>query len=158
MGDSSEASLVLELADVVTALTCRQNEFLGHVRGFRADVLGPPAAATYEPPPPRLLQPPPPPPPLQRVGAAEPGRLIRPPMTVVAPPLPAAPTASGTAGAGDHRELGTSPPHTRPLKTGGDQRRDVLPTKRDYDYFAELDDLLARIPTEATPRELDPPA
>jgi hypothetical protein len=44
------------------------------------------------------------------------------------------------------------------METGTDQRREVLPTKRDYDYFAELDDLLARIPTEATSRELDPPA
>jgi hypothetical protein len=43
------------------------------------------------------------------------------------------------------------------METAEDQHRVVLRTKRDYDYFAELDDLLARIPTEATPREVDPP-
>ena len=159
MGDSAEASLVLELADVVTTLTSRQNEFLGYVRGFRADVLGPGPTITYEPPPPRLLQPPPPPPPRRGVGTpTEPARLTRPLETVVAPPLPGPHDAPGTAEAGSQQEPDSSSPQAGALETVGDQRREVLRTKRDYDYFTELDDLLARIPPEATSRELDPPA
>jgi hypothetical protein len=48
------------------------------------------------------------------------------------------------------------PPAVVPPTGGVRVQAGLHPTKRDYDYFAELDDLLARLPLETQPQERSP--
>jgi len=131
MTDPSAGTLLLELVDVVTDLTRRQRELLQSLQSFRADILhADPTVADYSPPPPRFLLPPPPPP-----------RVAPPAPTVVARPAPPAPIGA---------------PSTAPRAPQGERRSHPLHRWRDYDYFAELDDLLARLPVQSQAQEQGP--
>jgi len=132
MYDPTEGTLVLELVDVVTELTRRQRELLGCLKDFRADFLeGPLALEAYQPPPPRFLQPPAP----RSVAPPRPEVTPRPVVAhpPVVAPVPPAPPATADPAVRVHR------------------------TKRDYDYFAELDDLLAHLPVDPEPQAPDSP-
>jgi hypothetical protein len=167
MNEPLAGTLVLELADVVSDLTCRQRELLRSLERFRVDLLGPETSlAAYRPPPPRFLTPPPPPPvAAPRVPCAPHPTHASPPPPAppVAPPVPVAPPPPGQLAVPLVESASVSPTIFLPVATpaparqqawGGDERSPALrQTKRDYDYFTELDDLLARLPDESRPRE-----
>jgi len=152
MSGQSEGTLVLELADVVAELTRRQRELLGCLREIRVDVLE--ASATLEssqPPPPRFLQPPPP---TTQRGHAERGQDPAVP-PVVAPVHAAGPVAPVVAAL---PPVITPPPPGPSAAVGAKPSPDRHTTRRDYDYFVELDDLLARLPPETEAQDPSPPA
>ena len=175
MSDRSEGTLVLELADVVSDLTHRQSELLGCLREFRAELLGAESTVeAHQTSPPRYLQPPPPaegqccidprgrvpiPASIPRAvpvaapmcpRSSRPGpapSAPAPPVPAPAPP-PAAPAPPAVSVLWDQpQRIASERPHRRHRWRAvaldfGDA------TKRDYDYFVELDDLLARLPVD----------
>jgi hypothetical protein len=148
MTDSSAGTLLLELVDVVTDLTRRQRELLRSLQTFREDILhAETTVAPYTPPPPRFLMPPPPPP---RVAPPAP-TVVAPPAPPVAPPLEEHRPRDAVA-----PEAPTSAPSTATRATVGERRSHPLHRWRDYDYFAELDDLLARLPVQSQAQEQGP--
>jgi hypothetical protein len=164
MNEPLAGTLVLELADVVSDLTRRQRELLQSLERFRMNLLAPETIpASYRPPLPRFLAPPPPPPVVApHVPYAPHPKLASPPPPAppVAPPVPFAPPPPAVPLV---ESASVSPrvalPETlrvpeRQATWGGGERSSALRrTKRDYDYFAELDDLLAHLPDESRPRE-----
>jgi hypothetical protein len=143
MSDQTERTIVHDLADVVGELTRRHAELLSSLKSVRDDLQGPRAVGDDERRSPRPTRPP-----------ARPGEAASPP--------------PGNEAVSKSRVVDTSP---RP-KVNGVHRPDaggdselwilrpvdlgVLPhplTRRHYDYFAELDDLLARLPVTTVPDE-----
>jgi hypothetical protein len=180
MSEQPEATLVLELADVVTELTRRQGELVEYLKGFRTDFLEEPARVdAYQPPPPRLVQPPAPLDPRPTPSGQSdksppwgPGAPRTPTPTILPAPLVAAPSPPQTRDPGPELRA-TEPmpaiavpqatpspvvgPPTNPLEVTMSPQESVLqPTKRDYDYFAELDDLLSRLPLNPDPQDPSP--
>jgi len=172
MSDSPQATLVLELADVVGELTIRQNELLSCVKRFRVDFLDAQRTDSFDPPPAYFLPPPPTPTavvigtwgPDIRSGSHGPhhGAL---PLPAGAPPrpfatLPLPPSASPDVemqrgGSAPNAPAAASPADFAPT-AGVRLQAGLHPTKRNYDYFAELDDVLARLPLETQPQERGP--
>ena len=165
MNDQSEGTIVLELAGVVAELTRRHGELASCLRSLREDLRTTPATVgVHEPPPPRLLQPPPPAP--AASPAPIPGGLTLPavPDGAAAPvehngaSVPSAPQLRP-----DSRETDSPPsedlqaPRPQLFDTGGSSVPPHPLTKRHYDYFAELDDLLARLPVTPSAGTPKPP-
>jgi hypothetical protein len=142
MTDESDGTIVLELADVVGELTRRHSELLGCLRSLREDLHGAPVIlGGYEPPPPRVVQPPQP----RRgatPGAAAGGVATASPVSGLT-----SPSTANAAPAADTRLVPAANPSGSPRPQ----------TKRHYDYFAELDDLLARLPASPSREETDRP-
>jgi hypothetical protein len=140
MTDESDGTIVLELADVVGELTRRHSDLLGCLRSLRRDLHdGTLTLAAYEPPPPRLVDPPPP---RRAAAAAGSGAAI----------------ASRDSGVTSPSTVNGKPVAETRLGSRGDPTGSHRPlTKRHYDYFAELDDLLARLPSSPPPEETHRP-
>jgi len=121
MNDESDARMVLEVTDALEELTRHHTELLHCVRSLHDELHRSPMAVSPEPPAPRLMQPPPP-----RRG-----------MSPLPPPQPIPPLAGGD-------DFGAPPPGTSHAVDQAGTPQSL--TKRHYDFFAELDDLLARLP------------
>jgi hypothetical protein len=136
MSDEPAGTIIRDLAEVVGELTRRQRELLSCLRTFREDLRGlSESGGDDQPPPPRFTRPPPPAGELVSRASTDEGMS----------------TSRGTDG--------TAPPSVNGVhgpERGGDLLGSLHPadrpglahplTKRHYDYFAELDDLLARLP------------
>jgi len=158
MTDEPDGTIVLELADAVGELTRRHSELLSCLRSLRVDLDGASLIlGVYEPPPPHLVEPPPP-------------HLVEPPPPHLVQPPPARRAATPGAGVGGVAMTspvsGVTSPSTvsaapvtdaRPVLAGDPSGSPRSLTKRHYDYFAELDDLLARLPASPTAEETDRP-
>jgi hypothetical protein len=143
MAQTSVSDPLLGLADAIEEHTNRQRELIECVRALRAFLVPAPNVdgtargdsllVTSPPPPPVSLTPPPvhPPPP---VHAAPPP----PPVSLTPPPVYAAP---GSETLGDSAD---SPPQLL-----------LRALKRDYDYFTELDEKLARLSIDLTTEDVD---
>ena len=133
MNDQSEGAIVRNLADAVGELTRRHGEFLSALQGLRVELhKASGSGRDHQPPPPRPSSTPSPP------------RMASPTARVASPPLVNA--GPGPRGDGD-----------RPGFEAADRGGTPRPlTKRHYDYFAELDDLLARLPARARPHGPEP--
>jgi hypothetical protein len=146
MSDAPER-LVLDLVDVLEQYTHRHVALLDCVRTFRAEFLGPAWTVDEagQPPAPRFIAPPPPPgprhtgPPAPRIDALSP---LPPPRPVV---VPTAPQVVAPPPAPPRQVAAVSAPAAAPVRA----------TKRDYDYFAELDEKLAHLRVEAGTEEVD---
>ena len=154
MNDSSEGTKALELVDVIADLTRRHNELLGCLRGLKDAMLK--VSATVGPeqsPQPRVPQLPP----LGAEVRAAPipdlppsSRALDGPALALSPD--GAPGSDASRARSDSRETNSAPPGD--LRASAAESRhpggSSVPfrplTKRHYDYFAELDDLLARLP------------
>ena len=155
MNDQSRATIGVQLADGVTDLTRRHSELLARLRYLREVLEGTPPIVGQQPPPARLLEPPPPP--RERTPAVDspsgPSTIwvqAPPPLTVVDTPaleVPDAPSSSSDLPSVLPVELDPTPAEA--LHGVGDPVRTHLATKRDYDYFTELDDLLAHLSVTA---------
>jgi len=172
MSDSPQATLVLELADVVSELTVRQNELLSCLKRFRVDFLDAQRTDPFGPPPAYFL-PPPPPPSAPVIAAWGPdvgsgshgphhdasplpaGAPTR-PFATLRPPPSSSPDLERERGGSVPNAAATAPPAVFAPTAGVRLQAKLHPTKRDYDYFAELDDLLARLPLEGQPQERSP--
>ncbi len=133
MNDQSQGAIVSKLADAVGELTRRHGEFLSALQGLRVELHKASASGRdYQPPPPRLTLPPSPP------------KAASPTARVASPPLVNAGTGPGRDGDRSGFQAAHRGGTPRPL------------TKRHYDYFAELDDLLARLPAKARPEAPEP--
>jgi hypothetical protein len=133
MNDQSEGAIVSDLADAVGELTRRHGEFLSAVQRLRAELHKASASVRdYQLPTARLTLPPS----LPRTAS---------PSARVAS-LPIANAGPGPGGDGDR-------PGPQAADRGGTPRPI---TKRHYDYFAELDDLLARLPAKVRPEGPEP--
>jgi hypothetical protein len=137
MSDQPEETIVRDLADVVGELTRRHAELLSSLRSLREDLQWPRRGGDDDqPPPPRLSQPP----------ARPEGAASHPPAEEAVwasrvshvTPLP---TVNGVHHPGS---AGDRPSGFLHLVERGGLAHPL--TKRHYDYFAELDDLLARLP------------
>jgi hypothetical protein len=146
-------------------LTRRHGELVNCLRTLREDLQGTPTTVgAYQPPSPRFLEPPPPggaipTPPISAV--LTPSRIpdaATAPLSLDRAPVPGAPLAPP-----DSR--GTKPtlpedlraPRAELIDTGGPSATAHPLTKRHYDYFAELDDLLARLPVTPGVGKAQPP-
>jgi len=138
MGDQSEGSIVLELVDVVATLTRQHGALLEGLRSLRAGLSDGAIFDSDQPPPPRTLLPPPPP----TCATLLTGLAVEtlPPRRVedIAPEAAVVPVGPRTTQIADKQ-----PVH--------------VPTKRTYDYFAELDDLITRLPAGPSRHESFPP-
>ena len=149
MSDTADHDLVLDLARVLEEYTHHHTALLDSVRTFRAEFLGPAWTVdeSRRPPAPRFLTPPPPP---RTRPVAVPA-----PQSFEAPPPP--PRTRPVAVPAPHSyEAPPPPPWTRPVAVPA-----IIPatppraTKRDYDYFAELDERLAHLRAEIGSEEFD---
>lgn len=140
MNVQSDATIVLEVTNAVEELTRQHGEFLLCVQRLKDELHRSPTTASHQPPAPRFLQPPPPY--LQRLPPPRPG------MTPLPPPQPTAHLAAAD-------DLGVPP--SVPSRAQGSPGAPLPLTKRHYDYFAELDDLLGRLPAAPGSDEPKPP-
>jgi hypothetical protein len=132
----SECTVLVEFADCLEDYTRRQRELLGNLRRFRAQYL-----ETLLPPPSSL-------------DAVHPRRSL----TLSSPPPPTSDRREFAQVAAAIRPL-AAPAEPPPKSELGSQtwRDDVFgsavhPTRRNYDYFAELDDRLRSLrPPEVAP-------
>jgi hypothetical protein len=131
MSEALDQAIVLDLAEVLEQYARRQQELVSCLRTFRERLVAPEwAPAPVQPPPPRFLEPP-----------APPGRrLVESPSIRAPTPLPV-PVTSGTAAR-------MAPPGSLDISPS-EARVSVRVTRRDYDYFTELDEKLARLLAES---------
>jgi hypothetical protein len=137
MGEQSEASIVLELADVVNKLTRRHGALLDCLRSLRAGFSDGAISNSDQPRSPRALRLPPSP-----VSAA----LTSGPVVVTLPRDPGENT----------RPEAEASPILAAVTEITDKRDMHLTTRLTYDFFAELDDLLARLPAAPSRHEAFP--
>jgi hypothetical protein len=136
MSEALEQAIVLDLAEVLEQYTRRQQELVSCLRAFRARLVAPESTpAPVQPPLPRFLEPPPPP-----------GRLlVESPRTRAHTPVPV-PVTSGTSA---HMAPPASVDLPATVHSPSEARVSVRATRRDYDYFTELDEKLARLLAES---------
>jgi hypothetical protein len=136
VSDSIDESLVLGLAHVLEECTQRHRALLESVREFRAEFLGPEwiLEERQQPPTPRFLVPPPPP-----------SRPVELPAPLSFRPPP--PLASGLVDLPAPVSFESPPPPAPPVQQPSSTAAPspVRATKRDYDYFADLDERLAQL-------------
>jgi len=159
MTQTSVSDPLVGLVDAIQEHTHRQQELIDCVRALRAFLV--PAQIAYgavqpdsqliaSPPPPLLKAPSPvqaPLPPPPSVQAPPPVFEAPPPVQAAPPPPPpvqAPPPVQTTSDSGTLAEPVDSPPQLL-----------LRALKRDYDYFTELDEKLARLSADLTTKDVD---
>lgn len=156
MSQALEQSVLLDLTEVLEEYARRQQELVTCLRTFRAHLVGPEwTPVPTQPPPPRFLEPPPPPlhrpvePPTtrhpeSRTASLHVGSMARQSSLLTSgKPAPVHIPATKATQAETHSPAAADSPAA--LRSPNATQATVRATRRDYDYFTELDEKLTRL-------------